>query len=198
MTIQQIIHLREAEDKVEFKEAKTQYTYNKERRSVLGYVVALANELGGKLIFGIKENKMLPHTVVGSSAWEGNEKALEEDIYRDLKIRVYTEVLYENEKRVLVIHIPSRPIGRTLKFEDVPLMRVGEQLLPMSDEHLLKILQEQEPDFSAKICEGLSIDDLGSMTVGLLMDFMLTEVEMREKRDEPKTRKATQDDFDAF
>ena len=45
---------------------------------------------------------------------------------------------------------------------------------------------------------GLSIDDLGSMTVGLLMDFMLTEVEMREKRDEPKTRKATQDDFDAF
>ena len=48
MTIQQIIHLREAEDKVEFKEAKTQYTYNKERRSVLGYVVALANELGGK------------------------------------------------------------------------------------------------------------------------------------------------------
>ena len=45
---------------------------------------------------------------------------------------------------------------------------------------------------------GLSIDDLGSMTVGLLMDFMLTEVEMREKQDEPKTRKATQDDFDAF
>lgn len=45
---------------------------------------------------------------------------------------------------------------------------------------------------------GLSIDDLSSMTVGLLMDFMLTEVEMREKQDEPKTRKATQDDFDAF
>ena len=44
---------------------------------------------------------------------------------------------------------------------------------------------------------GLSIDDLGNMTVGLLMDFMLTEVE-REKQDEPKTRKATQDDFDAF
>ena len=168
MTIQQIIHLREAEDKVEFKEAKTQYTYNKERRSVLGYVVALANELGGKLIFGIKENKMLPHTVVGSSAWEGNEKALEEDIYRDLKIRVYTEVLYENQKRVLVIHIPSRPIGRTLKFEDVPLMRVGEQLLPMSDEHLLKILQEQEPDFSAKICEGLSIDDLDEVAIALM------------------------------
>lgn len=58
MTIEQIIHLRETEDKVEFKEAKTQYTYNKERRR-LGYVVALANECGGKLILGVKENKSL-------------------------------------------------------------------------------------------------------------------------------------------
>lgn len=168
MTIQQIIYLRETEDKVEFKEAKTQYTYNKERRSILGYVVALANECGGRLILGIKENKTLPHTVVGSTAWEGNEKALEEDIYRDLKIRVTTEVLYEQDKRVLVIHIPSRPLGRTLKFNDVHLMRVGEQLLPMSDECLLKILQEQEPDFSAKICEGLSLTDLDEVAISLM------------------------------
>lgn len=168
MTIQQIIYLRETEDKVEFKEAKTQYTYNKERRSILGYVVALANECGGRLILGIKENKTLPHTVVGSTAWEGNEKALEEDIYRDLKIRVTTEVLYEQHKRVLVIYIPSRPLGRTLKFNDVHLMRVGEQLLPMSDECLLKILQEQEPDFSAKICEGLSLTDLDEVAILLM------------------------------
>ena len=168
MTIQQIIYLRETEDKVEFKEAKTQYTYNKERRSILGYVVALANECGGRLILGIKENKTLPHTVVGSTAWEGNEKALEEDIYRDLKIRVTTEVLYEQDKRVLVIHIPSRPLGRTLKFNDVHLMRVGEQLLPMSDECLLKILQEQESDFSAKICEGLSLTDLDEVAISLM------------------------------
>ena len=168
MTIEQIIHLRETEDKVEFKEAKTQYTYNKERRSILGYVVALANECGGKLILGVKENKSLPHTIVGTTAWEGKEKELEEDIYRDLKIRVYTEVLYWEGKRVLIIDIPSRPIGRTLKFEDVPLMRVGELLLPMSDEHLLKILQEQEPDFSAKICEDLSFDDLDPMAISLM------------------------------
>ena len=110
MTIEQIIHLRETEDKVEFKEAKTQYTYNKGRRSILGYVVALANECGGKLILGVKENKSLPHTIVGTTAWEGKEKELEEDIYRDLKIRVYTEVLYWEGKRVLIIDIPSRPM----------------------------------------------------------------------------------------
>lgn len=45
---------------------------------------------------------------------------------------------------------------------------------------------------------GLSVDDLESMTVGLLMDFMATEIEMRESQDEPKARKATQEDFDAF
>lgn len=30
----------------------------------------------------------------------------------------------------------------------------------MSDEEMFKILSEQEPDFSAKICEGLTMEDL--------------------------------------
>ncbi len=160
MTIKEIKKLKEREDRVEFKEAKTQYKYKKERRSILGYVVALANEGGGKLILGVKEHRRPPHTIVGSKAWENEEGKLEEAIYRDLKIRVKTETLYEDNKRVLIIHIPSRPIGRTLKFQDVPLMRIGDNLLPMNDDHLFTILQEQEPDFSAKICNELSIEDL--------------------------------------
>ncbi len=132
---------------------------------MLGYIVALANEGGGKLIFGVKENKRLPHNIVGSVAWQDEEGKLEEDIYKDLKIRVKTEVLHENGKRVLILHIPSRPIGKTLKFQDVPLMRVGENLLPMSDEHLFSILQEQEPDFSAKICKGLCVKDLDERAI---------------------------------
>lgn len=47
-----------------------------------------------------------------------------------------------------------------LKFEGVPLMRTGESLREMSDEEMFKILSEQEPDFSAKICEGLTMEDL--------------------------------------
>jgi ATP-dependent DNA helicase RecG len=39
-------------------------------------------------------------------------------------------------------------------------MRVGEDLLPMTDEKILEILSEQEPDFSAKICPDLSLSDL--------------------------------------
>ena len=62
--------------------------------------------------------------------------------------------------RVLVIRIPSRPIGKLMKFEGVTLMRVGESLREMSDAEMLKILNEQEPDFSATTCQGLKIDDL--------------------------------------
>ena len=170
MTIEELKYLKESEDSVEFKEALNQVSYKKGRRSVLGYVVALANEGGGKLILGVRENKNGLHSIMGTVAWQGAEGKLAEDIYRDKQIRIQTEVLYEGEKRVLIIHIPSRPIGRTLKFEDVPLMRVGEDLLPMSDEQLFKILQEQEPDFSAKICKGLTIDDIDEMAISKLKE----------------------------
>lgn len=170
MTIAELIQLQESEDKVEFKEARFQYNYNNGRRSVLGYIVALANEGGGKLILGVKENKNGPHNIIGTSAWDGHEGKLIEDIYRDKQIRVQIEILYEGTKRVLIIHIPSRPVGKTLKFEDVPLMRVGEDLLPMSDEQLLKILQEQEPDFSSTICPGLTIADLDVNAISKLKE----------------------------
>lgn len=64
-----------------------------------------------------------------------------------------------------VIHIPSRPIGKTLKFQDVPLMRVSEELTPMSDDVLRQILQEQEPDFSSTICKGLKLDDFDESAI---------------------------------
>lgn len=160
MTIDEIKYLRESEDKVELKEAKTQYSYSSGRKSVLGYVVALTNEGGGKLILGVSENKRLPHIISGSRAFEGNEGKLEQDIYRDLKVRVRTEVLYEGTNRVLIIHIGSRPVGRYLTFEDVPLMRVGEDLHPMSQEQIFAILSEQESDFSATICPNLTLADL--------------------------------------
>eukprot|EP01029_Cantina_marsupialis_P023963 TRINITY_DN6048_c0_g3_i1.p1 TRINITY_DN6048_c0_g3~~TRINITY_DN6048_c0_g3_i1.p1 ORF type:complete len:578 (-),score=87.58 TRINITY_DN6048_c0_g3_i1:482-2215(-) len=168
MTIEEIIHLKESEDKVEFKEAKGgDISYNggkkpepnKRRRCILGYVIALANEGGGFLIFGIKES--LPHVVVGTQQNEGSLGLLEGNVYRDTGIRVSTEELFDNEgKRVVVLRIPARPFGKVYKFEDVALMRVGEELRPMSDEQYLKIIQEQEPDFSEKICEGITVDDL--------------------------------------
>lgn len=166
--------LRESEDRVEFKEAKKNYPFaggrhadpSERRRCVLGYVVALANEGGGRLVLGMADK--IPHEVVGTDFAKGQTGALEDEIYERLGIRVITEDLFDNKKRVLVINIPSRPVGKLLKFEGVPLMRTGESLREMSDQEVFKILSEQEPDFSAKICETLNIEDLDKTALGIL------------------------------
>lgn len=163
MTIEELKQFKESEDKVEFKEANNQYAYNSSRRSVLGYTVALANEKGGYLVLGMED--AYPHKVCGSKAFDGREGQLEQDVYRDLGIRVETEVLYEGAKRVFVLKIPSRPIGKPLYFKDVALMRVEDGLERMSDAMYLSIIQEQEPDFSAKVCEGISMADLDEVAI---------------------------------
>jgi len=168
MNIAELKQLKESEDKVEFKEAKNQYAYNSSRKSVLGYAVAFANEKGGYLVFGLKDH--FPHEVCGSKAFEGREGQLEQDVHKDIGIRIETEVLHEGPNRVLVIKIPSRPIGKPLYFNDIALMRVGDGLERMSDEMYLSIIQEQEPDFSAKICEGISTDELDDAAIKKMIE----------------------------
>ncbi|GHV50034.1 hypothetical protein FACS1894181_10050 [Bacteroidia bacterium] len=168
MTIQELKHLRESEDKVEFKKAETQFAYDSGRKSVLGYVSALANEGGGYLILGVLDDA--PHEICGSAAFEGKEGKLEQDVYRDLKIRIRTQTLFEDDKRVLIIEIPSRPIGKLVYFDDVPLMRVGESLTKMSDEEIFRILSENEPDFSATVCNGLTFEDLDAEAIKVMKE----------------------------
>lgn len=166
-TIDQLKQLKESEDHVEFKKGEGgNIAYNggsktvpsERRRCILGYVTALCNEGGGALVIGMHDK--FPHKVTGTKQCEGELGDLEARIYRDTAIRTTIYELYEENKRVLIIEVPGRPAGRVFKFEDVTLMRVGEELKPMSDEVLLKILQEQEPDFSQQICEKLTFSDL--------------------------------------
>ena len=172
--------LKESEDHIEFKEAKRNFNYNggastdpKERRHcILGYVAALANENGGRLVFGMNDKR--PHEVVGTSFEKGNLGALEDAIYEKMHIRVHIDEVFEpsedaaDRKRVIIFNVPSRPIGKMLKFEGVPLMRTGESLREMSDSEMLKILTEQEPDYSAKVCEGLKMDDLDKRAIEVM------------------------------
>lgn len=116
------------------------------------------------LLLGMADK--LPHEVVGSDFAKDETGQLEDEIYKRLHIRVHCEELFDNDKkRVLIIHVPSRPIGKALRFEGVPLMRVGESLREMDDQEYFSILQEQDPDFSARICSGLSITDLSEEAV---------------------------------
>jgi ATP-dependent DNA helicase RecG len=128
----------------------------------------LANEGGGMLILGVREKKTLPHEIVGTNFAEGKIGALEDTIYDRLSIRVRIEELFDNEKRVLVFKVPSRPVGSTLKFEGVSLMRIGDSLHVMSDYEYSRILSENEPDFSATICDGLTFDDLDPEAITLM------------------------------
>lgn len=179
LTIEQLKRFKESEDKVEFKKAEQgNFAYDggsrvkpsERRKCILGYVTALCNEGGGHLVLGMED--AYPHKVVGTKQSEGHIGDLESDIYRDTQIRPVIYELYEDEVnkkgRVLVIEIPPRPVGKLFRFEDVALMRVGEELKPMSDEMIFSILQEHEPDFSADICDGITIDDLDIEAIRIL------------------------------
>ena len=176
MTIQELKNLRETEDKVEFKEAKRNFEFaggkhidpSERRKCVLGYTVAFANEGGGMLVLGMKDQH--PHEVVGTTFAENKIGNMEDEIFERLDIRVKIEELFEKGKRVLVFKIPSRPIGSTLKFEGVPLMRIGDSLRVMSDSEVFRILSEREPDFSVTICEGLTFDDLDPEAIAVMKE----------------------------
>jgi ATP-dependent DNA helicase RecG len=180
-TIAELQQMRESEDHVEFKKGEQgNVSYNggdkakpKDRRKcILGYVIALCNEGGGRMVIGMHDD--YPHKVMGTKQNENSLGDLESNIYRDTNIRPEVYELFEDEAnktgRVVVIEIPSRPIGKVYKFEDVALMRVGEDLLPMDDKVLLSILQEQEPDFSEQFCDGATIDDLDPEAIKVMKE----------------------------
>ena len=144
LTIAELKIMRESEDHVEFKKGEHgNVSYNgadkqqpkDRRRCILGYVTALCNEKGGHLVIGMSDKH--PHEVVGTLQCVNAIGQLESDIYRDTGIRPKVYELFDDAdgqgKRVLVIEVPSRPVGKVFKFEDVPLMRVGEELKPMDD-----------------------------------------------------------------
>ncbi len=175
ITIEKLKKFKESEDKVEFKKGEggnisynggTKTSPHDRRRCILGYVTALCNEEGGYLVIGMTDN--YPHQVVGTGQNLGSIGELEANIYRDTTIRTSIFELFEHEKRVLVIQVPTRPAGKVFKFEDVALMRVGEELKPMSDEVYLKIINEQEPDFSFQFCDDLTISDLDEKAISIL------------------------------
>ena len=177
MTIKELQQLRESEDKVEFKRAKNNFPWNggshteqKDRRKCyLGYIVSLSNEGGGYLALGLED--ALPHNVVGSNFADGKIGSLEDAVYQHLGIRVHIEELFDDKGlRVVLTTIPSRPVGRMHKFEGVPLMRSGDSLRNMTDEEMFKILSENEPDFSAKICPGLTLKDIDEDAITILKE----------------------------
>ncbi len=126
--------------RLEFKEAKTQFDF----RTLCKYCVALANEGGGQLLFGIADKP--PRLVVGSAA-VNDPIGMAEKLFQTLGFRVDVEAVSHPDGRVVVFHIPSRPRGTAYHLEGTYFMRAGEELQPMSEDQLRSIFAEGEPDW---------------------------------------------------
>ena len=140
---------------LEFKEAKTGFDTDR----LTKYCCALANEGGGHMILGVTDQ--IPRKIVGSNAFE-NLEDIKSKLIQRLQIRLDIDVLQTENGRVLVVTIPSRPIGVPIQYNGTYWMRRGEELVPMTPDMLKRIFNEGEPDFSAQICTQATLSDLNA------------------------------------
>ena len=147
--------------RLEFKAATGGFHFD----TLLKYIVALANEGGGKVILGVTDQR--PRQVVGTTAFAEPGRT-EAGIYERLHRRVPVEEQYYEGKRVVLVHVPSRPLGAAWSLDGTFWMRAGDNLEKMTDEQLRLIHLETGPDFSAAVCPQARLSDLDE---GALDDF---------------------------
>jgi len=155
--LKQWLDAKEGEN-CEYKEAKAQYSFTELSK----YCCAIANEGGGKILLGVTDKR--PRRIVGSRAYEQPERT-RQALCEKLHLRIDFEVFNAPEGRVLVFIIPSRPIGIAIQLDGVYWARETDSLVPMSDDKLRLIHAESGRDFSAEICEGVSITALSRTAI---------------------------------
>jgi ATP-dependent DNA helicase RecG len=145
------------DEHLEFKEAKNQYDTTK----LFRYCVALANERGGKLILGVTDKR--PRQVVGTQAFLNTEE-IKARLVELFNLRIELETIRHPDGRVLIFHVPSRPVGFALNYEGAYWMRAGESLVPMTYDQLKRITEEGSPDLVDRVAlGGLSGDAVVSL-----------------------------------
>ena len=127
-------------ENLEFKEAKTSFHADR----VFKYCVALSNEGGGKLILGVTNER--PRRVVGTQA-ASPTSGMQKKIFDTLNFLVRVEALKHPDGRVVIFHIPARPIGHPQQYEGSYWMRSNDELRPMTAERLREIFDEGKPDW---------------------------------------------------
>ncbi len=138
---------------LEFKRAEIKFSFDE----LVKYCFALANERGGKLILGVTDKH--PRQVLGTKAFSEPDKN-KMGLFQQFRYTVVVEELFYQNKRVLIFHIPSRPIGVALNHSGTFWMRRGESLVGMDSEQIRQIHAETGPDYSAEICEKAVFSDL--------------------------------------
>ena len=156
-TVQELLEAKEGEH-VQFKEAKKQF----DSREAAKCCCALANNGGGKLVFGITDKR--PRSVVGSAAFDQPERT-RMGLIEKLKVNVDFQLFNYEEKRVLVFDVKSRPIGMPVQYDGVAWIYEGDTLKPMPEDMRRSIYEETGGDFSGTICAGATVDDLDETAI---------------------------------
>ena len=143
---------------LEFKEARENYQFDK----LVKYCAALANEGGGKMILGVTDKR--PRTIVGTHAFAEPARTVSGLVER-LRLKIECEETQHQGGRVLIFHIPSRPLGMAVEADGAFWMRAGEALRAMTQDELRRIVLEAGPDYSAEVCAAAGIRDLDRAAV---------------------------------
>lgn len=158
MTLQEIITSKEG-DHFEFKKAENRYDIDEGAK----YLSAMSNHGGGRLVLGVTDKR--PRKVVGSKAFSQPESIVRYYIDK-LHVRVDFVIYHDDEdNRVLVFEVASRPIGLPVQFEGIAWWRDGDSLVPMPEDVRRAIYAEGGHDFSSDICPEVTIDDLDSKAI---------------------------------
>lgn len=150
---------------LEFKEARNAYDFNK-----LGqYFSALSNEANLKgrrsawVVFGVEDKR---RNIVGThlSAKREDLDSLKGEIANKTTNRITFLEIHElnlPEGRVVMFEIPPAPRGIPLAWEGHYYARDGEELAPLNIQEFEQIRSEGvEEDWSARACDGASLQDL--------------------------------------
>jgi len=160
ITIEQFEELMTSQEgeHLEFKEAKNNFHFE----TLAKYCAALANEGGGKVVLGVTDKR--PRNVVGSQAFEQPERT-RSGLIEKLRLNIDFSMVNHPEGRVLIFHVPTRPIGNPVKYEGIYWRREGDRLIPMSEDQLRGIFAEAGHDFSSDICASAILDDLDTEAI---------------------------------
>ncbi len=156
--LREIIRCARENENVEFKSASDSFSVlggeRENKKSLYGYCTAIGNEGGGRIVFGVTDER----EIVGTKAFQNIEE-IRSQIYEKMGVKIGIQE-FLLPQRVVVIDVPGRQIGKIFTFHNRYLTRVGEELVEMKQDEIAKILAETQEDFSAKYLDfGLEVLD---------------------------------------
>ena len=169
--LQEFIKLGAETEIVEFKEAKSDYSFEKIGKyfSALSNEANLSNHSEGWLIFGVKDK---PRQIIGSSYRINNRASLDklksEVAQKTSNHITFIEIheLQTAQGRVIMFQIPAAPQGMPVSWSGHYYGRDGEELSPLNIEEIERIRKQATfSDWSSEICAGATITDLDETAI---------------------------------